>query len=215
MTQTPRPISWLCTLILPPADDCPSPPAQRHGHCRCLPCLLLPAQCHGHCCCLPCLPLPAAACETHVRTTQGPGKSLVINLVSNPLIQLLLDLISKKICSGHMALVPSAVSPWRHWQGQCHPCSFHCGPSPRAKPRRAVPQDSALWILASQAAMCHAVLCRATPCCAMPCRAVTCHSLVLPVLLAPWTQGHVPAVGTQAISQVMEQSAVGLQHTTG
>lgn len=157
MAQTPHPISWLCTLILPPADDCPSPPAQRHGHCLCLPCL----------------PLPATACETHVRTAQGPGKSLVINLVSNPLIQLLLDLISKKICSGHMALVPSAMSPRRHWQGQCHPCSFHCGPSPRAKPRRALPQHSALWILASQAAMCHAVLC-----CAVPRRAVPCHAVL-------------------------------------
>lgn len=88
------------------------------------------------------LPLPAAAWETHVRTAWGPGKSLVINLVSNPLIQLLLDLISEKSAPATWSLFHPISPLGGTGRDGCHPVLFSLHPPARGPAHHAaLPQD--------------------------------------------------------------------------
>lgn len=106
---------WLRTLVPLPAGE--------QSPCACLAPLAL-------------LLLPGGSCQNH----PGPGKSLVINLVSNLLIQLLLDLISEK----------SAPATWSLFHVLCP----HRGTgkdsatlSPRARPCTALSCGRGFWVL--------------------------------------------------------------------
>lgn len=136
----PGPILWLPTLVLLPTKG-PSLP------------------------CLPGTTGTAAAWETHVRTAQGPGKSLLINLVSNPLIQLLLDLISEKSALATWSLFHPISPLGGTGKDGCHPVLFSLHAQARGPAQHsALPQGRGLRGPAQPRCdvLCCATLCRDT-----------------------------------------------------
>lgn len=143
----------------------------------------------------PCLsPAGARLCslpapETHGKTTQGPGKSLVINLVSNPLIQLLLDLISEKSAPATWSLFHLIFPVGGTGTDHCHPVLFSLHPHVQGPAcYTAFPRSEDSRVLLSHAVPCCTMLCCAAPCHVVPCCAMTCHAMPSPLLISSVTQ---------------------------
>lgn len=123
----------------------------------------------------PCLsPAGARLCllpalETHGKTTQGPGKSLVINLVSNPLIQLLLDLISEKSAPATWSLFHLIFPVGGTGTDKCHPALFLL---------HSHVQGPACYTACPRSKHSRVLFSHAAPCCTMLCCAALCHAVL-------------------------------------